>query len=198
MTDPKIEELKNRVYAMVPNEVRRELKAILSGKKKFYRYNIKEVPGRSEFTWELKKDIVEQNSEFDGYYAVMSTNTEISIEDIIDINDSRDIAEKVFQTLKNPISIRPIRHWIPEMVRAHIYICILGYLLRQMLQFLMKRKNLDYSINEALVALRRIKLIQIGKANENTVFKLTHLTERQKELLELVGLCYEPPVLIGV
>lgn len=193
--DQKLDCLKAKVSTMTTEEVRNELKDIFGDKRRYYRYRVKEVPGYSRFTWELKEEVVERTSEFDGYYAIMSTDLSISMKDIIQINDSRDIAEKSFQTLKNPIKIRPVRHWVPQMVRAHIYVCILGYLLRQMLRFLMKRKGLDCTLHEALIALRRIKLIQIGENKENMCLKLTRLNDAQKELFGLVGLPHHPPTL---
>jgi len=188
--DQRLERLKDKVSDMSPDEVREELKRTLGNKKRYYRYRVRQVSSRSEFEWGLKREVVEQSGEFDGYYAIMSTNTGISMKDIIEINDSRDIAEKGFQTLKHPVRIRPIRHWVPQKVKAHIYICILGYLLRQMLKLLLKRRGLNYSIDEALVALRRVKLIQFGN-RENCHLKLTHLNEIQRQLFDLVGLPYQ-------
>ena len=186
--DQKLAALQEKASEREPDEVRAELKAILGKKKRYYHYRVKSAPEYSTFTWRVKTDVVTKKSELDGFYALMSTNLDISIEDITAVNDSRDIVEKCFQTLKQPVKIRPVRHWVPQMVRAHVYICILGYFLRQMLQFLIKRNNVTLSINQALVALRRIKAIEYGISSPEPCCKLTHLTPLQKELLDLVGL----------
>jgi transposase len=186
--DPKINDLCSRIHDLNPDEARSELKKILGDNKKHYRYRISTTVESSTFEWELKSSVIERTSEFDGYYALMSTDLTLSMVDIIETNDSRDIAEKAFQTLKNPLKIRPIRHWVPEMVRAHIYICLLGYLLRQMLKYLLKKGNVDLSIREALIELRRIKLVQMGMRSQNLRFKLTNLSDDQKKLFDLVGL----------
>lgn len=191
--DEKIESLRERSSDMAVEDVREELKDILGDRKKYYRYRVKEISEYSEFMWEEKKEVQKESSEFDGYYVLMSTDLDVSMKEIIEVNDSRDAAEKAFQTIKNPVNIRPIRHWVPRMVRAHIYICILGFLLRQMLRFLMKRKGLSYSINEALLTLRRVKLIQMGEGEHETCLRLTRLNDKQKELFDLVDLSYEPP-----
>ena len=188
--DPKIDDLTSRIHDMKIEEVRLELKEILGNKKKHYRYRLSTSVEHSTFNWELKSNVVERTSEFDGYYALMSTDLNLSMIDIIETNDSRDIAEKAFQTLKNPLKIRPIRHWVPEMVRAHIYICLLGYLLRQMLKYLLKRGNIDLSIRESLIQLRRVKLVQMGIRSQNSRFKLTHLSDDQKKLFDLIGLSH--------
>ncbi|MHA1290594.1 MAG: IS1634 family transposase [Candidatus Thorarchaeota archaeon] len=186
--DPKIDDLTSRIHDMKIEEARSELKEILGNKKKHYRYRLSTTVEHSTFKWKLKSDVVERTSEFDGYYALMSTDITLSMVDIIETNDSRDIAEKAFQTLKNPLKIRPIRHWVPEMVRAHIYICLLGYLLRQMLKYLLRKGNVDLSIREALIELRRVKLVQMGMRSQNSRFKLTHLSDDQKKLFDLIGL----------
>ncbi|MBD3408086.1 MAG: IS1634 family transposase, partial [Candidatus Lokiarchaeota archaeon] len=188
--DPKLDEFCSRIHELSPDDAREELKQILGDKKKFYRYRISTSTEHSEFTSKLKNDVVEKSSEFDGFYALMSTDLTLSRVDIIEINDSRDVAEKAFHTLKNPIKIRPIRHWVPDMVRAHIYIYLLGYLLRQMLKYLLKRGNIDLSIRESLIQLRRVKLVQMGIQSQNTRFKLTHLSDDQRKLFDLVGLSH--------
>jgi len=188
--DSKIDDLCSRVNDLKPDEARAELKTILGDKKRYYRYRISTSVEHSIFKWELKSNVVESTSEFDGYYALMSTDLSLSMVDIIETNDSRDIAEKAFQTLKNPLKIRPIRHWVPEMVRAHIYICLLGYLLRQMLKYLLKKSDMELTLREALIHLRRIKLIQIGRTDQAGRYKLTHMSDQQKKLFDLVGLSH--------
>lgn len=184
--DAKLEGFRSSVSGMNPDDAREELKEILGDNKKYYRFRITKTPQHSDFTWKLKEGVVERNSEFDGYYALMSTDLSLSMNDIIEINDSRDIAEKAFQTLKNPLRIRPIRHWVPDMVRAHIYICVLGYLLRQMLGLLLRKGGLSISPRDSLVQLRRVKLVQLCGSNNKPCYKLTHLSPEQKMLFDLL------------
>lgn len=164
------------------------VKGILGNKKKYYRYRLIKTPQHSDFTWKLKDVVLEKNGEFDGYYVLMSTDMSHSMKDIIEINDSRNIAEKAFQTLKNPLRIRPIRHWVPEMVRAHIYICVLGYLLRQMLSLYLKRGGMNISIRDSLIQLRRVKLVQLCGFKNSSCDKLTHLSSDQKKLFDVLEL----------
>lgn len=186
--DPKLEDLRSSVSEMSIEDARDMLKGILGNKKKYYRYRLIKTPQHSDFTWKLKDVVLEKNGEFDGYYVLMSTDMSHSMKDIIEINDSRDIAEKAFQTLKNPLRIRPIRHWVPEMVRAHIYICVLGYLLRQMLSLYLKRGGMNISIRDSLIQLRRVKLVQLCGFKNSSCDKLTHLSSDQKKLFDVLEL----------
>jgi len=41
----------------------------------------------------------------------------------------KDGIEKAFCCIKQPIGLRPIRHWLDGKVKAHIFICYPSYLL---------------------------------------------------------------------
>ena len=46
------------------------------------------------------------------------------------MDDDRDVVEKCHEVMKSYVKVRPVLHWVPRRVRAHIYLCILGYFLR--------------------------------------------------------------------
>ena len=49
--------------------------------------------------------------------------------EIISAYYDKDGIEKAFCCIKQPIGLRPIRHWLDGRVKAHIFICYLSYLL---------------------------------------------------------------------
>ena len=49
--------------------------------------------------------------------------------------------EKAFCCIKQPIGLRPIRHWLDGRVKAHIFICYLPYLLMKTLEHMLKAEN---------------------------------------------------------
>ena len=40
----------------------------------------------------------------------------------------KDIVEKAFHSLKGITQVRPIRHWLAEHVRAHVFLCYLAWI----------------------------------------------------------------------
>ena len=56
------------------------------------------------------------------------------------------------------------------------------------MKYLLRKGNVDLSIREALIELRRVKLVQMGMRSQNSRFKLTHLSDDQKKLFDLIGL----------
>jgi transposase len=190
--DGKLSRLQENAAQMSAEAVRGEVKKILKGQKRHFSYRVCEEGAHSTFTFKLLTDHVEEMSALDGFHAMMSTDRSISLDEVITIYDSRDVVEKSFETLKHPIRIRPIRHWVPGMVRAHVYICILGYLLRQFFLFLLRRAGLSCPLSSALVALRRVKIIQIEGSGDNGsgALMITHLSDMQKQLLDIIDVDY--------
>ncbi len=189
--DERIERVKMEAANLSPEEVRAQLDEVFNGHRRMYRYRVMESQSRSSFTWDLDTDEVKEAEELDGFHAIMSTDLSLSAEEIMAAYDSRDVAEKSFLILKNIVHIRPVRHWLPHMVRAHVYICILGYLLRQLLALLLKRGGISSSVSTALRTLRRIKLVE-GGSEECSFSRLTHLTSEQQKLVELIGIPTKP------
>lgn len=190
--DSKLSRLQESAGQMSPGDVRVEVKKILKGQKKHYTYRVWEEGAYSTLSFELLMKTVVEMSSLDGFHAMMSTDQSISMEEIIGTYDSRDVVEKSFAMLKHPVRIRPIRHWVPAMVRAHVYICILGYLMRQFLLFLLHRAGLSKPLSSALVDLRRVKVIQIGGTSEDgsDVLRMTHLSDSQKQLFSIIDVDY--------
>ena len=49
----------------------------------------------------------------------------------------KDGIEKAFCCIKQPIGLRPIRHWLDGRVKAHIFICYPSYLLMKTLEHML-------------------------------------------------------------
>ena len=52
----------------------------------------------------------------------------------------------MFCCIKQPIGLRPIRHWLDRRVKAHIFICYLSYLLMKTLEHILKKGRLKLMI----------------------------------------------------
>jgi len=50
-----------------------------------------------------------------------------------------DLIEKAFRSLKGILQLRPVRHWLAERVRAHVFLCYLAYLLLSPLRYHLHR-----------------------------------------------------------
>ena len=88
--------------------------------RKYYSVTIQKAKAHSKFEYTINEKMLEEAKQYDGYYALISSNTAHSMSEIISLYDEKDGVEKAFFTIKHPIKINPIRHWNPQRVRAHV------------------------------------------------------------------------------
>ena len=82
------------------------------------------------FAFQRRTQQIEQEARLDGIYVI---RTSVPAEQL-DANEAvqayKDLSrvERAFRSLKTvDLNIRPIRHWTPPRVRAHVFLCMLAY-----------------------------------------------------------------------
>jgi transposase len=80
--------------------------------------------------WSLKPQSIQREAELDGIYVIRTSESKgaLTAADVVRKYKGLAQVEQAFRCLKGPdLSIRPIRHWNEDHVRAHIFICMLAY-----------------------------------------------------------------------
>jgi transposase len=127
----------------------------------------------------------------DGKYAVMSTRIALSPQEIISAYYDKDGIEKAFCCVKQPIGLRPIRHWVEGRVKAHIFICYLSYLLMKTLEHMLKKGGLKMSAESALKQLSKMKYVVVtNPKGDITTSKLSIPSTEQRRIMEVLGVDY--------
>lgn len=126
-----------------------------------------------------------QEEEFDGFSYVFSTK-KLHVEEIMRLYfHDKDIVEKAFQSLKGVIKVRPIRHWLYNRVRSHIFICYLSYLLLSLLKLSLRKINVS-----PIKALRELdSLYKVYIKDKEKGFKISRtvaLTKIQEKILKTI------------
>ena len=101
-------------------------------------------------TGRIRNDVLKKEEELDGYMCLFCTKKSISEKEIVRLYFNKDIIEKAFRTLKGVSNIRPVRFWLSNRVKAHVFICYLSYLLLSILNMNLKFKKLEFSPQEAI------------------------------------------------
>ena len=98
----------------------------------------------------------------------------------------KDKAEKAFRCIKCFIRVRPIRHWKDNRVKAHIFLCVLAYLIEKVLEYKLELNGLKMTAEETLNELSGIKMVSY-KIGDTIIDKVTKIDEKQKLILEKLG-----------
>jgi transposase len=132
----------------------------------------------------IKKKVV-QAEEFDGYGCVFSTKR-LSKEKIVRSYFDKDLVEQAFRSLKGVTRLRPIRHWLYNRVRAHIFICYLSYLLLSLLKY--RVRKLEISAEEALQELDWMYKVYLKDSKKGfELSRVVALTKKQEAILRAIS-----------
>lgn len=169
-------------------EIRSQINNCLGTLRKYYTVTIQKAKPHSTFEYHIEKDALENASRYDGYYALTSSNPDHSMKDIVELYDSKDGVEKAFYTIKHPIRINPIRHWNPQRVRAHVFVCVMSYLIYSVAKYKLKTNDMKTNVLDVLDELGDIKQYRKSYSGiDKEEMCLTHISKNQKELLSIFG-----------
>jgi len=140
-------------------------------------------------THQLRKDVLTEAEEFDGYCCLFST-TRLPLDQVVRMYFAKDLIEKAFRTLKGVTRLRPVRHWLYNRVKAHVFICYLAYLLLSLLQYKLGAQKI--TAEAALLELD--SMYKVYLRDEKKGFKVSRvvaMTKRQETILK----CVDPGLL---
>lgn len=122
--------------------------------------------------------------EFDGYSCVFCTRS-LAPNEMLSLYFDKDLVEKSFHSLKGIIQLRPIRHWLAERVRAHVFLCYLAYLLFSLLQYHLRPT--DFTAESALLELGSMYKVYLRDAQHRFhLSRVVALNKKQELILKAV------------
>ena len=131
---------------------------------------------------------IKEASKLDGVWVIMSNVAEASPGELIDAYRSRMEIERTFHNLKSFVEIRPLYHHEEERIKAHVTICVLGYLLNTTVMYLVrKKKNFEELTAQTVYNyLKSCKMVELEAGSEKR-FKITTPTEEQINLTRVLA-----------
>jgi transposase len=133
---------------------------------------------------QLLTDKLTEAEEFDGYSCIFCTSP-LSEEKMLSLYFNKDVVEKAFHSLKGITQVRPVRHWLSERVRAHVFVCYLAYLLLSLLQYRLRKT--DFTAESALLELASMhKVYMRDSKNRFNLSRVVTLTKKQELILKTI------------
>jgi transposase len=180
--------------AQKPAEIEQRLDKIFEGYKqryrKFFEIDRDETDDKA-IGWHLNQQRLEQEEKLDGIFVLLTTRETLAADKVVDSYKNLKEVEMLFDDLKHFVDIQPIRHWLAQRVRAHVFLCILALLLKRIFE-------INYlggkSTMEPLEELSKSKLIKyqvrFSEREERTqiIPKVTTTTPIQKKYFNMVGI----------
>ena len=83
---------------------------------------------------ELDEEMVAKDVRYDGYYLIVTSETNKTNSEIIDIYKGLWRIEESFKVTKSELEDRPVRVWTPEHIEAHFLICYVALVIIRLIQ----------------------------------------------------------------
>ncbi len=139
------------------------------------------------FTWHRRDDAIAAEARLDGLYVIRTTVPADQLDTARAVQAYKDLArvERAFRSLKTAeLEIRPIRHWKPSRVRAHVFLCLLAYHLEWHLRQAWKPLLFDDPEPETGRARRTSP---VAKAEPSPAARIKRATRRTDQGLPVMG-----------
>jgi len=127
------------------------------------------------FTFSRKDAEIAAEAAMDGLYAVRTSLPETALDDAATVKSykSLSLVERAIRSIKTvDLHVRPVYHFLPERVRAHVFLCMLGYYLEWHMRQRLAPMLYDDTDKDAAQALRQ-SVVAKAERSQTAIAKQT-------------------------
>lgn len=137
--------------------------------------------------WFLDEEKIANDQIYDGYYAIQTSETNFSVDQILNAYHSLWKIEESFRIMKTTLEVRPIFHWTEKRIEGHFVIAFLAFLLERSMECQLKQAEIKASPIDIRVAINSMQFSEI--AVEDAKFYInTETTELGVAILKTFGI----------
>src|SRR3989344_1916959 len=134
------------------------------------------------FSIERNETAIKEIEKLDGK-SVLVTNSDLEAKEILKRYRGKNIVEMSFKDLKMFVDIRPIRHWKEKRVLAHIFLAVLAFGLRSLLELKLRRSGLEITAQESIEQLGIVRVL----CAKGKILRTTGETEATRKIQQILS-----------
>lgn len=142
-----------------------------------------------DHTLQIDPAKVARAARFDGKFVVHSNDDTLSPEDMALGYKQQLRVEQAWRTLKSGLSLRPVFHWAPHRIHAHIALTVLSLLLERVIE-----RECQDTWRNIRDDLRQVKLVQLA-GSDGELWQVTDPMPAAARRLQQLRLPPPPPLL---
>ena len=137
---------------------------------------------------ELDEEKIEADSAWDGFHGVV-TNSDLNPVDVLEKYKELYHVEAAFRVTKHDLAVRPVYHWKPERVKAHIAICFASYALVKQMEYRVRLMYKKISIEDIKDLLVRVQTSVLFDKKKRIRYALPSMMKKDaKKIYNLLGI----------
>lgn len=142
--------------------------------------------GKSEILIDENK--LQEDEKWDGLCGLYTNSKEIDKEEAIKHYKGLWQVEESFRITKHDLKVRPVYHWTPDRIKAHIAISFIAFSCVRLLEYRVKLQSTKLSPNEIRHALGKVELsILKGPFNEKYALP-SKFSKEAKQIYQVMGI----------
>lgn len=130
----------------------------------------------------INQALIEEDEKWDGLKGYI-TNTTLSAKEVYEQYKELWVIERAYRITKGTLEMRPIFHFTPKRIEAHVCICFVAYKVHKELERILKISNINMSVDKVLNIAKTIITIKIKlPMSGGAITKTMLLTPRHKSI----------------
>ena len=122
----------------------------------------------------LKEEMIHEEEQYDGLYAVCTDLLDASVSDILKISEGRWEIEECFRIMKTDFEARPVYLSREDRIKAHFLICFLSLVIYRLLE---KELREQFTCEQILDTLREMNFADIQEQGFMPLYERTAITD---------------------
>ncbi len=133
----------------------------------------------------INHEKIEEDEKWDGLKGYI-TNTTLPAKEVYGQYNGLWVIERAYRITKGTIEIRPMFHFNPRRIEAHVCICFVAYKMYKELERVLKISQIELSVDKVLGIAKTIATIKIKLPLQNkTTSRTLILTKQQNQISKL-------------
>lgn len=130
----------------------------------------------------INQDKVSEDGKWDGLKGYI-TNTKLSAVEVFEQYRALWVVERAYRITKGTLEMRPMFHFTPRRIEAHVCICFVAYKVYRELDRILKLTNIEMSVDKVLSIAKTITTIKVKMPiSGNKLTKTMLLTNKHKSI----------------
>jgi transposase len=133
----------------------------------------------------INQEKIDEDEKWDGLKGYI-TNTSLPAKEVCEQYNGLWTIERAYRVTKWTLEMRPMFHFTPRRIEAHVCICFVAYKVYKELERILKITGIDLSVDKVLEIAKTITTIKVKlPTSGNTLTKTMLLTTKHKSIAKL-------------
>jgi transposase len=131
----------------------------------------------------INQEKIKEDEKWDGLKGYL-TNTELPAKEVYEQYCGLWVIERAYRVTKGTLEIRPMFHFTPKRIEAHVCICFVAYKVYKELERMLKLNDINLSVDKVLNIAKTITTLKIKLPASGETFTKTMLLTAKHKLIK--------------